>query len=166
MNYSYREGARNTSVDAQAVGEELERIRSENDGKLLPQDVVEESRSEDAVLHPAFEWIDAVAAEEYRLNQARTLIRSVRVVTEAVDRPAYVSVRVEQQPYYQATEVAVQNVDEWASAVAGVMFKLQAAKSAVEDLERMAEGNVDRTAALIVAAEALRTANRLMAQLH
>jgi hypothetical protein len=41
--------------------------------------VVNESRSETAVLHSLFEWDDAVAAEKYRVVQARYIIRNVTV---------------------------------------------------------------------------------------
>lgn len=56
------------------VIEELRRIENER-GKLLPKDVVEAARSATSPLHPHFEWDDSEAAEKYRLDQARTLIR-------------------------------------------------------------------------------------------
>jgi hypothetical protein len=66
-------------VDAQTAGEELDRIRQEH-GTLEPGTVVDESRPEEAPLHPAFEWCDPKAAELYREHQATHLIKQVRVV--------------------------------------------------------------------------------------
>jgi hypothetical protein len=66
-------------VDAQTAGEELDRIRKEH-GTLEPGTVVDESRHEEAPLHPAFEWHDPKAAELYREHQATHLIKQVRVV--------------------------------------------------------------------------------------
>lgn len=60
---------------------ELERIRIQNGGVLRPKDVVEAARDPDNILHPRFEWNNTKAAEQYRLLQARQLIRvSVQVV--------------------------------------------------------------------------------------
>lgn len=51
----------------------------DGNGDVRPDYVVEAARQPDSPLHPFFEWDDSVAAYEYRLNQARALIRSVRV---------------------------------------------------------------------------------------
>jgi hypothetical protein len=80
--YTYADGLEDAikfGVDPQAAGEELERIKH-RDGTIVPEAVVDEARPEDAVLHPAFEWEDPVAAEKYRVIQARTLIKKVRVI--------------------------------------------------------------------------------------
>jgi hypothetical protein len=53
-------------------------------GELTPEAVVEEARPADSDLHSRFEWDDSIAGPKYRLQQARELIRSVRV-TYAVD---------------------------------------------------------------------------------
>jgi len=66
-------------VDAQTAGEELDRIRQEH-GTLEPGTVVDESRPDEAPLHPVFEWHDPKAAELYREHQATKLIKQVRVI--------------------------------------------------------------------------------------
>ena len=67
----------------QVVGE-FERIR-EAHGELKPEYVVEESRPEGALLHPLFQWDDAVAAEMWRKEQASKLIRNIHVVINNED---------------------------------------------------------------------------------
>ena len=57
------------------ITEELKRIATKNNGKLYPRDVVEEARPETSPLHSSFEWDDSVAAESYRIEQARKLIQ-------------------------------------------------------------------------------------------
>lgn len=57
----------------------LREIAAANAGRLTPETVVDIARSEASPLHRYFEWDTAKAAEAYRLDQARTLIRSVRV---------------------------------------------------------------------------------------
>lgn len=49
-------------------------------GMLTPTLVVDEARDPGHPLHSHFEWDDARAAEEYRLEQARGLIQKVKIV--------------------------------------------------------------------------------------
>jgi hypothetical protein len=78
-----------------AVAQELELIRKRHHGILRPADVVDFARDPQTALHAEFEWDDSKAAEQYRLEQARLIIRcAVRVVGE--DSPpirAYVSLQ-------------------------------------------------------------------------
>lgn len=67
------------TADPQRVGEALEEIAAKSDGELHPAAVVSAARDESHTLHPFFTWDDAVAAEKYREDQARTLIRCIRI---------------------------------------------------------------------------------------
>jgi len=58
---------------------ELTRLAAENDGRLTPDNVVDAATDETSPLHGFFEWDDDAAAHMYRVEQARHLIRSVRV---------------------------------------------------------------------------------------
>lgn len=55
---------------------------AKKDGKCSASDLLDASRDEKAPLHPLFEWDDSVAAEQYRLEQARLIIRSVYVIDD------------------------------------------------------------------------------------
>lgn len=82
---------------AQPIGERLAFIR-ECPGGLTPRTVVEDARPDEALLHPYFEWLDDVAAEQWRQHQARHLISAVAVVVESTsDEPvrarAFVSIQ-------------------------------------------------------------------------
>jgi hypothetical protein len=77
-------------------------------GRLTPVAVVDAARPADHPLHERFEWDDKVAGEAHRLDQARRLIRSVRVVYREADEKeaartvrAYHSVRDEQGSAYK-----------------------------------------------------------------
>lgn len=60
---------------------ELKRIASENGGLLQPETVVQEARPASSPLHSRFEWDNTVAGQQYRIWQARHLIRiSVEVL--------------------------------------------------------------------------------------
>lgn len=62
----------------QKIAKELASL--EKGGRLLPADVVAAARSTKSAMHRWFEWDDGVAAERYRLEQARELIRAVPLV--------------------------------------------------------------------------------------
>lgn len=93
--------------------DELENLRLESGGYLIPQDIVERARSENSALHKYFEWDDSEAAEAYRLHQARSVIRAVvqyipRSNGDAVRVRAYVSLpsdRVKNNGYRSVAEV-------------------------------------------------------------
>jgi hypothetical protein len=92
-------------ADPQLIGEALDAIRISTGGSLHPQNVVAEARNPRSVLHPHFEWNDAKAAEAFRVDQARALIRSIRVIDEAADdrpRPAFLSIRADDGVGYRA----------------------------------------------------------------
>lgn len=164
MTYSYRNGAR-FSVDPEVVGSELERIRMEH-GDLTASGVVDEARPDDAALHPAFEWTDAVAAERYRLGQARQLIRAVVVQATPDETPRSVYVHVESMArnvegdYVLLTDVATEP-DLYALALAEARRALHSAMARVKELEqaghRSGKGK-DFVARAHLAAKALETA--------
>lgn len=101
-DYKWKPGSR-YSIKAQDAGEELERI-SEKNGKLTPQNIVDESRPTKAVLHPAFEWNDSKAAESWRRHQARNLtdnLVTVHVLEEnmpATPIRAFVNIQERYEP--------------------------------------------------------------------
>jgi len=56
---------------------------AESETGLTPESLLDASRDEDAPLHDEFEWDDTVAAEKYRREQARQIIRFL--IIERVD---------------------------------------------------------------------------------
>ena len=59
---------------------ELRFIQSNNNGTLQPADVVEYAKDPETLLHNKFEWDDSDAAHQYRLWQARRVIRLELVI--------------------------------------------------------------------------------------
>lgn len=49
------------------------------EGKLTPTEVIESARAKTSPLHSLFEWDNGRAADSYRIQQARELIRTVRL---------------------------------------------------------------------------------------
>lgn len=99
IKYSFRDDQTLTikhaaSADPQKIGEALEAVAAKGEGHLTPQAVVEVARANRHPLHKFFEWNDEIAAEAYRLDQARTLIRSIHIVddTKAQAPRAFLSI--------------------------------------------------------------------------
>lgn len=75
-------------VNAQVAGEYLSELEKKNNG-LKPADVVEASMDENSVLHECFEWDNDKAADQYRIDQARDIIRHI-VVTKSESNETHV----------------------------------------------------------------------------
>jgi len=103
---------------AQKVGELLEELMNSPDG-LSPKTLLNASREEGSLLHNDFEWNDGIAAEKFRLGQARFIIQNVVIVQKTNDQEereickdrAYVSVSGKTGAYV-ALNSALTN-DEW-----------------------------------------------------
>jgi hypothetical protein len=63
----------------------LEALRDQ-DGYLRPESVVAAAKDPDSPLHSHFDWNNDSAAHKHRLEQARALIRSVRVEIKTEER--------------------------------------------------------------------------------
>src|ERR1044071_2827696 len=70
---------------------ELEAIRLKHGGLLTEEAIVTEARAKKHPLHSRFTWDDTDAAKQWRLEEARTLIRSVYIT---IERPKHKSVTV------------------------------------------------------------------------
>jgi len=76
--FAIEKGFPRTKESAAMVAAELRRIQG-NEPVLEPKAIVNAARPEDAKLHGAFTWNDAVAGERWREIQAANLQRGVRV---------------------------------------------------------------------------------------
>lgn len=85
----------------------------EERGELTAQNLVDVSRPADAILHDEFEWDDDVAANQYRLTQARSIIRHIQIVRTETgeEEKVFVNVRVE-RPEYTTIRKALMIPDE------------------------------------------------------
>lgn len=79
--YQFKSGTRiDKTIDAQKVGELCNELSSTVG--LTPKTLLDANRTVDTPLYNYFEWRNDVAAEKYREEQARYIIRSVVVVEE------------------------------------------------------------------------------------
>jgi hypothetical protein len=114
--YRWKPGAR-LKINAKVAGQELERIRTTHGGKLTPADVLAAAKSKSSPLHGAFEWSDGKAAQQFRLQQAQYLIRSIEItVVQAKNKKAsnvraFVSVKRDKDRSYMSTAHAMSDAE-------------------------------------------------------
>lgn len=153
-------------LDPSAVGTALEQIRTTHAGHLLPEDVVTEAADDKSPLHAAFTWDDAKAAHEFRLREARFLIRNVLVAAseDETPTPAYYNVSVkrtddESDRYYQSSVVIAQSPVEFDAALRLMKTELAGAEIGLQQLLRIAPKpnapRIKRAAAHVVEAHRL-----------
>jgi hypothetical protein len=68
-----------SAVNREEIKQALQAIFDAHGGRATAAQVVEAAADPDSPLHPCFDWDDESAARSYRIEQARSLIRSVRV---------------------------------------------------------------------------------------
>jgi len=125
QTYKAKTGSGLSEDDANVIGNELEQIRHKQ-GEITPITVLDAARHSDSPLHGYFEWDNAVAAENHRRMQARSLVRKITVVVEtttfAYETPAFVSV--------------VRNEDRSYTPVAMVLSDKELRENAVHDIAK------------------------------
>jgi len=97
-----------------AIDKELQRIAAKHDGTLTPRIVVDEARPKNSVLHSEFDWDDTHAAEEWRVEQARRLLRVTVELAGGKKGPNWVSLTVDRhsdEPVYRKTITVLSDRD-------------------------------------------------------
>lgn len=129
-------------ADPQVIGDTIAGIATERGGEVTPDDVVEAAKAADNPLHPHFEWDDEAAAERYRLDQARAIIRSVRVEREDDEFgqvQAFVSVSGDLQRSYRPIDVVLKSNDLRRRVLEAAQKDLDAFRKRYRDLTDVVE---------------------------
>lgn len=110
-------------ADAQKVADEI------GEGKVTPQEVLEKAKDENSELHKCFEWDDAVAAEKYRLGQARAIIVNL-IFTPKIkeEEPVRCFQITTERCTYQPTQQFLVQEDEYQSLLKRAKSELEAFK--------------------------------------
>ena len=84
--YSSMAGARFNNKEAGVYGARLSMLAAQR-GYLTPRIVVEDARNTESPLHSYFDWNDEVAAEAWRIEQAKYLIRNISITVSTDKTP-------------------------------------------------------------------------------
>lgn len=126
--YKAKKGARINDFDAQVIGQRIEELS--HDRAITPDDLVQDAKIEGSPIHSYFEWNNESAAHQYRLVQARELIRSIVIETkggetvrafhnvylEEFEENKYVSLdkALESEPLWkQVVSIALREANAW-----------------------------------------------------
>lgn len=145
--FEFAEGSRfqlGAVQSANDVGKHLEMLREQCKGELTPADVLKDAKHNNSPLHSFFEWDDGEAAEQYRLQQARGLIRSVVAIytddkNPAVRTRAYVHINEPTAPHYRETGHAMSQAKTRNMVLQRAWIELQAWRKRYKDLKAFSE---------------------------
>lgn len=127
-----------SGVDPNNVANEIKSIGDD----ASPQQIVEVARNENTELHKCFEWDDTIAAEKYRIVQARHIVRNLVIAEETVpeDRPEVrYFFKSKADEGYKPTKVIVRKENEYQALLAQAWAELQAFKQKYSMLEELRE---------------------------
>lgn len=111
-------------ADAQKVANEI------GENSITPEQVLEKARNdENSELHKCFEWNDGIAAEKYRLIQARKIIINLAYVPkEKTDEPVRCFQITREKSVYMPTKQFLVNNDEYKDLLKRAKVELESFK--------------------------------------
>lgn len=123
--------------------EEIQKIGEE----VTPEQVLDRARNKKTELHKCFDWDDSVAAEKYRLVQARQVLSKLIVVKRDVSNeekePIQFRVMMKNEntknSTYKQTIVMVKDEDEYQKLLAQAYSELHSFKQKYSCLSELAE---------------------------
>ena len=117
-------------ADAQRVADEI------GENSITPEQVLEKARNdENSELHKCFEWNDGIAAEKYRLIQARKIIINLAYVPkEKTDEPVRCFQITREKSVYMPTKQFLVNNDEYQDLLKRAKVELETVFEAIESI--------------------------------
>lgn len=126
--------------DQSAIRQELAALQQ--DGVIRPVDVVEFAKDPDTALHDCFEWDESKAAHEFRLEQARKLLRVFVTVDPVSNKSirAFVSLtsdRKEPGGGYRATVDVLSDADMTRQMLSDALAELRVVQRKYKSLQAL-----------------------------
>lgn len=111
-------------ADAQRVTDEI------GENSVTPEQVLEKARNdENSELHKCFEWNDGIAAEKYRLIQARKIIINLTYIPkEKTNEPVRCFQITREKSVYMPTKQFLVNNDEYQDLLKRAKVELESFK--------------------------------------
>ena len=119
-------------ADAQKVAEEI------GFGDFTPMEVLEKAKDETTELHKCFEWNDSIAAEKYRLEQAKNIIRMLVYEKETKEQAVVrYYAKTETKHVYKPTKQFLVQEDEYQGLLRRALAELEAFKNKYHTLTEL-----------------------------
>ena len=111
-------------ADAQKVYEEI------GDVNVTPEEVLKKAKNKKSELHKCFEWDNDIAAERYRLQQARQIIQLLVVTPVAEEHTPLRAFQItSERNTYQSTRLFLEQPDEYQVLLDRAKQELQSLRS-------------------------------------
>ena len=123
-------------ADAQKVANEILTLGD----SVEPSAVVEKAKDESTELHKCFEWRDTVAAEKYRLHQARHLMCNLVVVEQEkkdTQEPVRLMFKTKAGEGYKPISLIIQEPDEYKELLSRAYRELAVIKQKYKILKEL-----------------------------
>lgn len=127
-------------IDPQAVADEIISIGA----SATPNEILDKARDEGTELHKCFQWDDTIAAEKFRLQQARQVVSFLVIREEKVpeDRPEirfFYKTDMAHSGGYKQTRLIVQQEDEYKKLLEQAWRELKTFKAKYSCLKELQE---------------------------
>lgn len=127
--------------DAQVIGSALLELEREH-GEVTRELVLQEAQHKSSPLHQHFLWDDTRAAEQYRLEQAALMIRSIKIIVrvtggEEVKTRLLVNVSQNGHRVYRSVSAVVADPDLCAQVIAEARAGLLSWQTKYESYRKM-----------------------------
>ena len=122
---------------------EIRQLIESNGGQVSPADIVDFARNPKTALHRAFNWDDTTAAEAWRIEQAKKILRVSVVMIARPDNGNMVRVRAFISPCgdgergYQYTPKMIETVSGRAAILQAAFAEFEAFRAKYEWLEEL-----------------------------
>ena len=109
----------------------------DSDGAVTPKRLVEVSKPKNAPLHNEFEWNNTIAAQKYREEQARQIIKNVVIlkVEESEEEPKEIKCWVNSDRAFVATNEGTSRYVTIDSALSDISWRENLLNAARRDME-------------------------------
>ena len=125
-------------ADAEKVYSELETIRTKS-----PQNIVDYAEEHpNSELYKCFTWDDSKAANEWRKQEARQVVRLLVFADDETKQPTQIRVLQKATDAYEPVKTIVRNNDEYAKLLARAKAELKAFRERykqINELEKVLE---------------------------
>lgn len=167
MVYKWKPGAR-IKISAQTAGERIDALRNELGKPVTSKELLTDAENPKSPLHAAFEWDDALAAEQHRLKQAGHMIASLVCVKIKVQHPKEDRPRVitNVRAFHSIVENSERGYETTARVMSKSELRAQLLHSAAEELGRFRKKykQLQELAEVFAAAEVFRKVLRMPAK--
>lgn len=131
---TWKNGCR-ISADAQKVADEILSIGA----AATTAQILDKARDEQTELHKCFDWNDAVAAEKWRLQQARNIVCNLvyKETSNEPSPPVRLFFKTDSESGYKPTSLILQNKDEYQKLLSRALSELNSFKAKYKTLSEL-----------------------------